>query len=201
MVSFRPVPPGVAAASLALALTACATAPAPTGSTVPPPITPTVAPTFSCTPTFGGAAYPCGRTEHEQLAATAKKYEDAAALYDKLNYHLETLAAQRKPIDDEVRSMAAGEFLDQVTESQKEFESGRIKVSGHSETKWARPLRKAQLGSYLALRMCSAPATLKIVTAGEVVAPIHLESSAFFDHVGGPSLRLIRLTSKKVSSC
>jgi hypothetical protein len=69
----------VLAASCVL-LWGCTEAPRP--STPPPsPVAP--APTFSCTPEAGGAAYECSQFDYEQMVAKDKLYAEAEAVYRK----------------------------------------------------------------------------------------------------------------------
>lgn len=153
-----------------------------------------------CTPTFGGIAYDCDQAEHDKLAATQAEYEEAEAVYASVNRHIESLAAEGKPIDDEVKAVARGAFLKDITKTQQLFIDGTVKVKGHTKVAWWRPLDAQEDGSDLAVTLCTTPGSLVASSGGQRIPDAWIQHSVFLEK-RDQNLLVTSVNVSEVDSC
>lgn len=168
---------------------------------VPSP-TPSVQPTFQCTPESGeGDPTPCTSAEYEEMKERDALYAEAERILrrvDELSYELRR---QRQPINDELASLLTGEQLASMTEFLADGQTSPVEVSGEVDTIWiTRAPNIADSGSILALESCAEPGTFKLVKDGEVQTPPTQLQQTFFVLVDS-ELRIVSGIYYDVESC
>lgn len=182
----------VVPAALLFALAGC--------SPAEPSPTPVDSPTATCTPLFGGDPYACDQEEFVDLTTEQARHDAAAAQYAEVLWQVEDLLAAKEPISEPVASLMTGQYLDDTTASLASYASGDVTFSGHRIIEWSRPAELSNLGSDLAIEVCSSPGDFTASRDGQVSDPIYLREYVFFETTDG-QLRVSSSKNGEAESC
>ena len=148
---------------------------------VPSP-TPSVQPTFQCTPESGeGDPTPCTSAEYEEMKERDALYAEAERVFRRAEELSLKLRKQRLPINDELTSLLTGEELEGTTAALTEGQTSPIEVSGDINIVWVRRAPNiSDSGSIVALESCINPGSLQMSRNGEIQTPSTRLQQTFF---------------------
>ena len=172
-------------------LVACAPTADPTASP-----TPTPEPTFECTPIFSGDPSSCSQEDFDKLASERQRYDEAERIYTEMLARSETLLAEKRPMDDELRAMLTGDLLASRQSLLEDNVGSGTQYAGHSRIEWAHPINHSNLGSDLALEVCSSPGDFQISTDGVEYPSESILAEVFFVEEGG----VLKVASSKAAA-
>lgn len=158
------------------------------------------APTFHCTPIFGGEAATCDQAQYEHLVAQRAQYAEAERIYTDSVALTWTLIAAKKPANDEILATATGDYRKSLISDLKENQSSDLVITGRQKVEWMKPAQAVSSGSTLAMSACISPGTLKIVAADGKVDDAWYAEEVQFKDVDG-QLRISAMSGKVVTSC
>ena len=196
MFAVRAVGAAVVLGSL-VALAGCAPA-TPTSSPSAPPVS-GPAQQYYCTPDGATSGAPCSQEEWEAQVARDKQYEEAEAIYRRLNAAERELYVAGAEADDTVLQFVVGEAREVVVDAHAQ--RPRL-VEGDFEIVWVRRTPEvAQEGDALVLTACVDNTNAMIAVPGEGTGPgaTALERVSFVRD--GGVLKIGRFAAKEVVSC
>lgn len=171
---------------------------------IPSPL-PQATPTWSCTPVTGGTPYPCYENQYQETSAQNALYEQAEAVYRKLNAEDERIyrAGGVKTPSPIIEETTTGEALKSTMENYKELASdGTRMVHGEFRIASTQRLVQSESGSVAALRVCLDISDVELQAPGHKSYRLGQDGveTAYFRRVEN-QLKISQVTSKWVESC
>lgn len=157
---------------------------------VPSP-TPSVQPTFQCTPESGeGDPTPCTSAEYEEMKERDALYAEAERILRRSHDLSYELWAQRLPINDELQSLLSGDALAENTRALAGAAESSASIRGKTHIAWVvRAPSVSSKGSIVALESCVDPGTFEHTENGNTTTVPPVLQQSFFVILDG-SMRL-----------
>lgn len=166
-----------------------------------PSPTPTPKPSFQCTPEAGGDAYPCDQHDYERMVQRDAQYVEAERIYRRAMSVANELLISGQPINDELRSLTMGESQADFESSLSEAAESGVVFAGEGEISWIRRAPDiADLGSTLALEVCTLPGSQTYTIERTQHAPSATVEQVFFSPLEG-TLRISSTLTSEVEQC
>lgn len=162
--------------------------------------TPTPVVTLQCHGEFTDETHVCDQAEYDAMTARDAQYEEAEATYRRVVQLLYDLLGSRQGMSEEFRSLVTGPFAADVEKTLEAGQTSDITYLGQPEIKWVTRARVSDLGSTLALEVCTAPGSL-VLTKGSQSAPApSIREQVFFTKVDN-RLRVVSNRAGVADTC
>jgi hypothetical protein len=171
----------------------------------PPGPLPQATPSWSCTPVAGGTPYACYEHQYQQTSAQNKLYEEAEAVYRKLNAEDERIyraggVKEPTPVIEEsyTESMLTSAMADYI-----ELANSRTRmVRGEFKIAWIKRVLEQTNGSVAVLTVCSDISDVWLKTGDGKERSLGQDGMETLYFVpSAPTLRIANATSEWVKSC